>query len=65
MQKNKVGDLDVQIVNELGEIKRLLTLLLIKAGTSQEEVAVALQTDRSVVSRMLPARKIKNFKFVE
>ena len=65
MQKNKVGDLDVQMINELGAIKRLLTLLLIKAGTSQEEVAVALQTDRSVVSRMVPARKIKSFKFVE
>ena len=65
MQKNKVGDLNAQIVNELGAIKRLLTLLLVKAGTSQEEVSVALQTDRSVVSRMLPARKVKSFKFVE
>ncbi len=46
---------------ELDFIKRLLTLLLLKAGTSQGEIAMALDVDRSVVSRMFSARKVKKF----
>jgi len=46
---------------ELDAIKRLLTLLLIKAGTPQGEIAMALGVDQSVVSRMFPARKVKKF----
>jgi len=48
-------------MKELETIKRLLVLMLIKAGASQDELAMALQTDRSVISRMLPAKKIKRF----
>ncbi len=46
---------------ELDSIKRLLTLLLLKAGSSQGEVAMALDIDPSAVSRMFPARKVKKF----
>ncbi len=50
---------------ELDAIKRLLTLLLIKAGTPQGEIAMALCVDQSVVSRMFPARKVKKFEAVK
>ena len=46
---------------QLDCIKRLLTLLLLKAGASQGEIAMALDVDQSVVSRMFPARKVKKF----
>ncbi len=49
---------------ELDSIKRLLTLLLLKAGSSQGEVAMALDVDQSVVSRMFPARKVKKFEWL-
>lgn len=49
------------VLAELDCIKRLLTLLLIKAGASQGEIAMALSVDQSVVSRMFPARKVKKF----
>jgi len=44
---------------ELDAIKRLLILFLIKTGTSQEELALALQIERSGVSRIMPKNKIK------
>ena len=50
------------ILNELATIKRLLALLILKAGASQEELGLALQLDQSGVSRMLPSNKIKPFK---
>jgi DNA-binding transcriptional regulator LsrR (DeoR family) len=34
-------------------------LMLLKAGTTQGEIAAALGVDQSVISRMLPARKIR------
>ncbi len=43
----------------LEDIKRLLVLLLIKLDTTSEELAIALQTDSSVVRRMIPSRKVK------
>jgi len=43
----------------LESIKRLLMLMLLKAGTTQGEIAAALGVDQSVISRMLPARKIR------
>ena len=53
--------IDDPVQAELDSIKRLLTLLLLKAGTSQGEIAMALDVDQSVVSRMFPARKVKKF----
>lgn len=44
---------------QLEDIKRLLVLLLLKCGSTSEEVALALQVDSSVVRRMLPGRQIK------
>jgi predicted transcriptional regulator len=49
------------VVAELDAVKRLIVLLLLKAGASQGEVAMALGVDQSVVSRMFPARKVKKF----
>jgi len=46
---------------EFNDIKRLLILLLLKLGSSSEEVGLALGVDSSVVRRMIPARSIKKF----
>ena len=62
MPKSKINP-DSPVIRELDAIKRLLALFLMKAGSSQEEISIALQVDQSVVSRMLPARKVKSFKF--
>jgi len=59
MPQKKATNNPLQV--ELDAIKRLLTLLLIKAGTPQGEIAMALGVDQSVVSRMFPARKVKKF----
>ncbi len=48
-------------LKELDAIKRLLILMLIKAGASQGEIAMALHTDQANVSRMFPARKVMRF----
>jgi transcriptional regulator len=60
MNKKKTHDLDPTL-KELDAIKRLLILMLIKAGASQGEIAMALHTDQANVSRMFPARKVKRF----
>lgn len=44
-------------INE--DIKRLLVLLLIKLGSTSDEIALALDVDSSVVRKMVPARKIR------
>ena len=49
------------VIKELDAVKRLLILFLIKAGTSQGEIAMALHTDQANVSRMFPARKVGRF----
>lgn len=49
------------ILAELDAIKRLITLLLLKAGAPQSEIAMALDVDQSVISRMIPARKVTKF----
>jgi hypothetical protein len=61
MTKNKTHSVDPTL-KELDAIKRLLILMLIKAGASQGEIAMALHTDQANVSRMFPARKVKRFK---
>lgn len=53
------------VLCELEDIKRLLMLLLLKSGTSQSELAVALQKDQSEISRALPARKVKPFEAIK
>jgi predicted transcriptional regulator len=54
-------DHDERVLRELEAIKRLIAVLLIKAGTPQSEIATALQMDQADVSRMLPARKFRRF----
>ncbi|HWD21433.1 MAG TPA: hypothetical protein VHB20_19360 [Verrucomicrobiae bacterium] len=58
----KKGNDQDPIAKELDSIKRLLILLLLKAGASQGEVARALQMDQGNFSRAFPARGIKRFK---
>lgn len=47
---------------ELGAIKRLLMLFLVKTGTPLSELALALKINQADVSRMMPTRKIKKYK---
>ncbi|MGH8645731.1 MAG: hypothetical protein ACREX4_15235 [Gammaproteobacteria bacterium] len=44
---------------DLEQIKRLLILLLVKLGTTSEEIGLALKTDSSTVRKLLPMKKIK------
>lgn len=44
---------------QLDDIKRLLILLLMKLGSTSEELAMALQVDGSVIRRMIQGRKVK------
>ena len=59
--KKKTKTIQAPTVKELDAIKRLLILMLIKAGASQGEIAMALHTDQANVSRMFPARNVKRF----
>ncbi len=61
MIKKRKDQISDPIKSELDSIKRLLILLLIKAGASQGEIATALGVDQSVVSRMVSARKVRKF----
>ena len=47
------------VTDELGSIKRLLVLQLITSGIQAKDIASALGVDQSVVSRLVPARKVK------
>ncbi len=51
------GDPDA---DELGAVKRLLVLQLITSGVQAKDIAVALGVDQSVLSRLVPTRKVKN-----
>ena len=47
------------VADELDAIKRLLVLQLITSGVQATHIASALGVDKSVVSRLVPARKVK------
>ena len=49
------------IQNELESIKKLLILILLKSGATQDEVALSLGINQSGISRMFPASKLKKF----
>jgi hypothetical protein len=49
----------VSTEKQLEDIKRLLMLLLLKLGSSSEEIALALQVDSSQVRRAIPGRRVK------
>ncbi len=59
--KSRRKKIEDPIQKELDSIKRLLALLLIKAGTPQSEIAIAMDIDQGDLSRILPARKFKQF----
>jgi hypothetical protein len=42
---------DDPVLTELTQIKRLLVLLLLKAGASQAEIGIALESSQSTVSK--------------
>ena len=44
---------------QLEDLKRLLILLLMKLGSTSEEIAVALQVDPSLIRRTIPTRRVK------
>jgi predicted transcriptional regulator len=50
------GDL---VADELVSIKRLLVLQLITSGVQAKDIASTLGVDQSVVSRLVPSRKVK------
>jgi hypothetical protein len=64
MTKKKTSSTNPQTTTEkeLNAIKRLLMLLLIKTGATQEELALALQINQKDVSIMMPSRTIKKYK---
>jgi hypothetical protein len=45
--------------DQLEDIKRLLILLLLKLGSTSDEVALALDVDSSAVRKMMPVRQVK------
>jgi hypothetical protein len=47
-------DKDDEIVEELTAIKKLLVFALIKDGATQSQIAVALGTSQSQISKMFP-----------
>jgi hypothetical protein len=55
-KKTKSTNLYTQTEKDLNAIKRLLMLLLIKKGATQEELALALQINQEDISRMMPTR---------
>ena len=47
------------VAGELESIKRLMVLQLITSGVQAKDIAAALGVDQSVISRLVPARKVK------
>jgi predicted transcriptional regulator len=47
------------VADELAAIKRLLVLQLITSGVQAKYIAATLGVDQSVVSRLVPSRKVK------
>lgn len=50
------------VADELDSIKRLLVLQLVTSGVQTTAIASALKVSKSVVSRLVPARKVKKLK---
>lgn len=61
-KKNRATNPQTLAEKELGDIKKLLMLFLVKTGVTQDELALALKIDRAEISRALPTRKIKKYK---
>lgn len=53
----KTRDSDaIGVLRELGDIKRLLILALLREGASQAEIAKALGVSQPSISRMFPGK---------
>ena len=57
-KKRPSDDSSAQTAQTLEEIKKLLILQLLAAGVPSGAVASALGVDKSVISRLVPARKL-------
>lgn len=53
---------DEKIIKELESIKNLLVLMLIKSGSTSEEISSATEEDSSTIRKKFPIRKIKKEK---
>ena len=51
-------------VSDTESVKRLLILLLLKLGSTSQEIGAALCVDSSVVRKMLPVRSIKKIEIL-
>jgi hypothetical protein len=58
-QPSPVGLDESVLVREVEAVKRLLILLLVKCGSTSEEIASALGVDSSVVRKTVPSRSVK------
>jgi IS30 family transposase len=54
--RKQIGD---PVAYELEAIKRLLILQLITSGVQATQIASALGVDNSVISRLVPTRKVR------
>ena len=61
-EAQQVAERDTQL-DQLVQIRKLLTLLLLKSGTTSEEIARALKVDSSTVRHEMPTR-VERFPFV-
>ena len=52
-------DTNAQMIKLLEDIKRLLVLQLLTSGVQTTDIAIALDVNKSSVSRMVPLQKIK------
>lgn len=48
------------LVDEMRAVKRLLVLQLLVSGVQTTDIATALGVSKSVVSRLVPSRKVKS-----
>lgn len=52
-----------RVVTELDAVKRLLILLLLKIGSTSEEIGAALGVHHSRVRQLVPSGKVKKIVF--
>ncbi len=52
------------ILRELENIKKLLALMLLKSGSTSDEIAKALKVDSSTIRHEMPTR-VKRFPFAD
>lgn len=55
--------MEAKEIETLDDIKRLLILLLIKVGSSSEELGAALKVHPSRVRQLVPSKKVTKINF--